>query len=142
MIRAVIDSNVLVSGIVRRDRRAAPVQVLDAWRAGEFELAISEIILEEVSRTLRKPYFRARLSDDQIERALLLLRRRARTVSLEVEVQGIATHPEDDLILATALSAQAEWLVTGDAALLALGEHGGVQIRSPRDFVHLLQSQT
>ena len=141
MIRALIDSNVLVSGIVRRDRRAAPVQILEAWRAGEFELAISEVILEEVSRTLRKPYFKARLSDDQIERALLLLRRRALTVSLKVEVLGIATHPEDDLILASALSAEADWLVTGDAALQTLAEHGGVQIISPRDFVNILQSQ-
>ena len=141
MIRVVLDSNVLASGIVRRSPEAASVQIIDSWRAGHFELAISQDILDEVTRTLGKPYFRARLSEAQIERALFLLSRRGRLVSLEVYVQGVATHPEDDRILAAALSAAADYLVTGDAGLLGLRDYKGVRITSPRDFLAVLQSQ-
>ena len=113
MIRAVPDTNVLVSGFVQRHPASPSVQLLDAWRAGVFELLLSQEILIEVSRTLRKPYFRARLSEDKIDRAMVLLLRRAQIVHISSEVEGVATHPEDDAILATALSASADFLVTG-----------------------------
>jgi predicted nucleic acid-binding protein len=57
-------------------------------------------------------------------------------------VQGVASHPEDDLILATAVSAQADYLVTGDRQLLALGEYQGAQIVTPRAFATILGPPT
>ncbi len=53
----------------------------------------------------------------------------------------MATHPEDDLVLATAVSAAADYLVTGDKQLQRLGGYHGVAIVSPRDFLALLQQQ-
>jgi predicted nucleic acid-binding protein len=50
-------------------------------------------------------------------------------------VAGIATHPEDDLIVATALSAKADYLVTGDRKLLELGTYAGITFVSPRGFL-------
>ena len=111
MIRAVLDTNVLVSGLVRRRPDAPSVQLLDAWRAGVFQLVVSEEILEEVARTLRKPYFKARLTEGQVERAILLLRRYAFLTTLSANVEGVAIHPEDDLILDAAVSARAAQLV-------------------------------
>lgn len=43
--------------------------------------------------------------------------------------------PDDDLIVATALAANADLLVTGDNDLLILGEHEGVRILTPRRFL-------
>jgi len=50
----------------------------------------------------------------------------------------MATHPEDDLILATAASARADYLVTGDRQLLALGTFEEIAIVTPRAFLDLL----
>jgi predicted nucleic acid-binding protein len=58
-----------------------------------------------------------------------------------VVVAGIATHPEDDLVLAAAVSAGADYLVTGDKQLLRIGRYEGVTIVSPRDFLTLLDKQ-
>jgi hypothetical protein len=44
----------------------------------------------------------------------------------------VATHPEDDLILATALSGAADYLITGDSKLQKLGTFQSVTILSPR----------
>jgi predicted nucleic acid-binding protein len=57
---------------------------------------------------------------------------------LTVTVEGVATHPEDDLVLATAVSGGAQFLVTGDHRLLALREYEGVVIVSVREFLALL----
>jgi predicted nucleic acid-binding protein len=50
----------------------------------------------------------------------------------------VATHPEDDLVLATAVSAHADYLVTGDRKLQRLGSYQGVRILSPREFLAVL----
>ena len=68
MIRAVVDTNVLASGFVRRHPQAPSVQILDAWRAGRFTLIYSADILIELRRTLASTYFARRLSPQQITR--------------------------------------------------------------------------
>jgi predicted nucleic acid-binding protein len=94
--------------------------------------------MREVERTLDKPYFRARLTPAQIAAAVALLRRQAAITAIAAQVSGVATHPEDDLVLATALSANAGYLVTGDEQLQKLGNYQGVQIVSPRAFLDVL----
>ena len=63
-------------------------------------------------------------------------------VPLTVQVAGVATHPEDDLILATAVSSGADYLVTGDRRLRAVGAYADVAILSPREFLTLLASDS
>jgi putative PIN family toxin of toxin-antitoxin system len=141
VITAVLDTNVLVSGLVGQRRRplTPPAALIAAWRSGEFELVLSADILMEVERTLQKPYFSHRISNDQRLQLLTVLRRRSRIVRLTKRVSGVASHPADDLVLSAAVSAGARYLVTGDGPLLALGSLRRVRIVSPRAFWSALQ---
>jgi len=57
-----------------------------------------------------------------------------------VIVSGIATHPEDDLVLATALSAGADYLVTGDRRFRTRVPHyQGITLISPAEFLAIIQ---
>ena len=49
-------------------------------------------------------------------------------------VQSICRDPDDDAILACALEAKADYLVTGDVDLLELRAFKGMRIVTPRDF--------
>jgi uncharacterized protein len=98
-------------------------------------------ILEELERTLQKPYFLHYLSAGQSSRFIKLLQRRAAVLPITVSVQGIATHPEDDRILATAVSGKADYLVTGDSELQRVGTYQGVRILSPRRFLEILKHE-
>jgi putative PIN family toxin of toxin-antitoxin system len=144
VIRAVVDTNVLVSGIVSQRLKppTATAAVVAAWRAGLFELVLSTDIIGEVDRTLRKPYFARRIDDATRTRLLGLLRRRSRVIELTIRLSGIATHPEDDLVLSAAVSARADYLVTGDRPLLALASQQDVSVVSPRAFLAILQETT
>jgi putative PIN family toxin of toxin-antitoxin system len=135
VIRAVLDTNVLASGFIRRNPGAAPTRILDAWVAGRFELIYSDEIITELERTFQSPYFARRLSRGQIGQALLLLIGEATRTEINVLVSGVATHPEDDRILAAAVSAGVDYLVTGDTSLQALGSLQNVQIVNPRGFL-------
>jgi uncharacterized protein len=139
MIRATLDTNVLASGVVTR-AQTINGQVIQAWRENKYSLVLSEAILTEFSRTLSQPYFSARLAAAQIEATLNLFRSEAIIVPSIVTVASVATHPEDDLILATALSGKAHYLVTRDEKLQEkVQEYKGVSIISPLVFLQRLR---
>ncbi len=71
----------------------------------------------------------------------MLLGGQTASTGITAEVHGVATHAEDDLILATAISARVEYLVTGDKKLQELRSYQGVAIVSPREFLDILESQ-
>jgi predicted nucleic acid-binding protein len=96
-------------------------------------------IVEELERTLQKPYFHRSLTDTQSSRFLKLLRQRATVSPITASVRGIALRPEDDVILATAASAKVGYLVTGDRKLQQVGTYQGVSILSPRRFLETLK---
>jgi predicted nucleic acid-binding protein len=54
-------------------------------------------------------------------------------------VSGVAAHPEDDLVLATAVGANADYLVTGVKQLLETSFYEGTTILSPREFLTILE---
>lgn len=51
---------------------------------------------------------------------------------------GVCEDPDDDKYIAAALGGRATFVVTGDRKLLALKEHEGIRIVTPREFLDLL----
>jgi len=113
VIRAILDTNVLASGISGvRQPNSAPGELLRRWRRRTFILILSEHLFRELERTLGKRYFANRLSPGQIDRFLATLRAQGEMTSVSGTTRRIATHPEDDLILAAVASAEVDYLVT------------------------------
>ena len=138
---APLDANVLASASLELTRRGPPALIWVAWLLqGAFTLVVSEHILAEVENTLKKPYFTTRLSLDHIATFLSTLQM-ALVTPITVPVSLVATHSADDLVLATAVSAHADYLVTGDLKLQALGAYEAVTILSPRAFLDVLVQQ-
>jgi uncharacterized protein len=143
VIVAVLDTNVLAAGILGIARwQSTPGELLRRWQQSAFQLVISEPIIAELVRTLATPYFTSRLNALDSEVALAMLRERSLRQSLTVQVSGVAAHTHDDAIIATALSAQAPYLVTGDRQLLALKSYRGTEFLNPRQFLAVLESST
>ena len=142
MISAALDANTIVSGMLVIEGN--PSSVLDAALDDAFRCVSSSIIIAEVVRTLSRDRVRRkyRVDQERLERVLRFLGSGVVSVPVTAQVQGVATHPEDDLILATAISGNADYLVTGDRQLLALGSYGGVRIVTPRDFLAILDAES
>jgi uncharacterized protein len=141
VIRATLDTNVLVSGLAGLEVPAStPGAIVWHWLNDTFELVISAGILAELERTLTKPYYRSRRSPAQIEAAVRLIVSKATIVVPTITISGVTTHPEDDLVLAVAASARVDFLVTGDKPLQGLGAYQSVRVVSPRAFLDLLEA--
>lgn len=137
MRSAVLDTNVLASGALTP--HTIPGQILNGWRNNQFELVLSQYILKELYSTLNKPYFLNLINMQDIEDFLDLLQNEATIVSITTPIPKIATHPEDDIVLATAESGNAQYIITGDHGLQNIKEFKGIQIVNPRHFAGILQ---
>lgn len=143
MISAVLDANIIASGILGfRNPDSITGALLRLWRKGIFTLVTSKHIRDEVKNTLHKPYFTTQLSAQEISRIQALLQFQAKQVLITEDVSNTATHPEDDLVIAAAVSGKADYLVTGDGPLLhKVGNYKGVTLISPNDFLEVLKKQ-
>ena len=138
MTAAVLDTNVLASGFA--NPVGTPGRILLAWANDAFVLVTAEHILAELARTPEKPYFSQRLSTLERNDILALLRRDAVVTPLTATVRGVATDPGDDLVLATAVAAAADYLVTGDGPFRQrVSSYAGTRLLSPRQFLDLLR---
>lgn len=133
MRRITLDANALAPGFTSQG--SASARLINQWRAGDYELVLSVHVLRELARTLTDSYFARRLPADEATAILTLLSSNATVTELTVDVRGIATHPEDDLVLSTALSGQATILCTRDKQLLKLRSYQTVAIFSPGELV-------
>jgi len=79
-------------------------------------------------------------SDDNVIEYCQGLSRFATLVTDLPEVK-VVRDPNDDKIVACALAAGAEYIVTRDKDLLSLGEYEGVAMITPEEFLHVLRGQ-
>jgi putative PIN family toxin of toxin-antitoxin system len=132
-MKALFDTNVLVAASVTEGVCA---KLLGRARRKQFELVLSPFILEEFKNVLSRKFS---ASKDQISGACTLISEAARIVPHTSVVSGICRDPDDDQILCSALSAKADYLVTGDKDLLNLDEFHGIKIVTPGAFELLFE---
>ena len=135
-MKVVLDTNVLLSGLMKPE--GVPGKIVQAWSAAQFDLILSETMLEEIGRVLAYPKIRRRLhwNQETISRYLLLLRFKTEIVDTGGITAEVPDDPQDAPVLATLIAGGASFLVTGDSDLLALQRR--YPIITPVEFVKKL----
>jgi len=128
-VSLVIDTNVVVAGLLTHDPAAPTARILDAMLRGELAYLLSEELLAEYRTVLLRPKI-ARLhglSEDEVDEILL----RFATNSLSREPPAVEAGPDGDAHLFALLEMDSEALVvSGDAAVL---RHAGSRGRAVRE---------
>jgi len=138
-VRVLLDSSVLISAFLIPENPAG--MLVRAGLDDRFEICVSLDILEEVDRSLRNKLRlrkRYRYIDEQIAWFITSLAASVSVVSELPAIPRVCRDPNDDHVLAAALAANADSVVTGDRDLLALGNHQGVRILTVRALLDLL----
>jgi putative PIN family toxin of toxin-antitoxin system len=107
-------------------KEGLPARVLDAWRERQYLLIISPSIIAGIRATLGYSRIRRKygIMDEDIEQLVALLEQDAFLVAGEANVAGsIPKDPADEIVLACAIDAQADVIVSGDRHLLELESH-------------------
>jgi putative PIN family toxin of toxin-antitoxin system len=133
-MRAVADTNIIVSGLLWS---GAPRRVLDLGRSGRIELFTSPALLSELEDVLGRKKFLRRLDQAGVapHELILAYASLARVVRpLEIE-PVVRADPDDDAVLACALAADAEIIVSGDSHLLDLRRFRSIRILTAAEML-------
>ena len=137
-VRAVLDPNFIISGVLSPTGNAA--RVLRAWERGEFELLVSPALLEELGRALAYPKLRRRISEEDGRTVLRWFAESATSASDPEDPPPVTSaDPGDDYLIALAASQRAI-LVSGDKHLLDLADD--IPVFTPALFLDLLATPT
>lgn len=134
----VLDTNVIISALLSPE--GPPALIMKWWEAGDFEVAISEPLLEELERALGYDRVNTCLQQSGVEIEVFIrqLCETAVIVDPDQNIQVIKDDPDDDRVLECAFRSGAAYLVSGDHHLLELGEYQGIQILPLAGFAVLL----
>jgi putative PIN family toxin of toxin-antitoxin system len=126
-MKILLDTNVLIAALVAQGVCAELLEhcVL------RHTLLSSDPILAELQEQLAK---KLQYGAEDLAEAAALLRAQMEMVN-PVEINhAVCRDPEDDMVLATAVAAKADCIVTGDKDLLVLRRYEEVEILSPSEF--------
>lgn len=129
-MKAVVDTNVFVSSFFGGN----PRRVIDLWKGGELTLCLSASVVDEYTAVLR----RMGLDGEEELGELLDLFARGTYLLFSADtpkIEVVAADPGDDKFIACAVSLKADVIVTGDRALLDIGNYMGIRILSPRQLL-------
>ncbi len=126
-MRLVLDTNVLIAAFISH---GACNELLEHC-ALNHAVVLSPFIVKELKAKLTEKFGYTTREATSVVR---LLKSRFETITPHALAHRVCRDPEDDAIMATAITGQCECIVTGDKDLLVLKEVQEVRIVSPSDF--------
>lgn len=138
-MRFVLDTNTLVSAFLWRGTTAKLLQILHTQ---QHDILSSEILLSELIEVLKRPKFNTQISKinqtpDQLINQWLDVIELIETISL---VTPVSRDIDDDEVLACAMSAKVDYIVSGDKDLLVLKAFRGIPIVTAAQALEILQA--
>jgi putative PIN family toxin of toxin-antitoxin system len=131
-MKAVFDTNVLIAALLTEGICA---KLMVRARRRDFDLILCDGILQEFKRVLKKKFA---ASPHETSEALAILSEATREILGQTDsITPICRDSDDDLILACARDAVADYIVTGDEDLLVLKNYEGISIVNPGEFERL-----
>ena len=126
-MRLVLDTNTVVSGLFWRN---APRLLMDAATEGRVELATSTVLIDELAEVIARAKFSRKLAEQNVTARVLLNRyaRLATRVTPASIRRTVLDDADDDHVLACALAANANLVVSGNAHLLNLKRFHSMRI--------------
>ena len=118
MLRVVADTNVLVSAVLNAD--GPPSQVVRAAFQQRLTLIVSAQLLDELTGVLARPKITRIVPSERSQLFVEAVEGVSVAVDDPAETPAIVRDRRDDYLVALALAAHADRLVTGDADLLEL----------------------
>ena len=136
-MRIVADTNIVVSGLLWSGPSRA---ILDLARQATIELFTTLLLLAELEDVLIRPKFQDRLHRAQVQPQDLVIGYAASATLVTPAAMAlvVAADPDDDAVLACAIAAQANIIVSGDRHLLDLQHFRNIPIVTAATLVSQL----
>ena len=140
-MRVVLDTNTVVSGFLWGNE---PRAIIDAAIDRRIELFTCAALIEGLAGMLPRQKFSKRLAEKQLSSPAIVERYRVLADSVEPAILSgpVSPDPDDDIVLATALAANAVLIVSRDKHLRNLKHFHRIPILNATDALHSIEQQT
>ena len=131
--RVVLDTNVLISALLFRGGLS---KIIGLWQQGKIIPFISKETFNELMTVLEYPKFA--LTQEEIDSIIKHeILPYFEIVEVVKDVKGVCRDPEDDKFISCAISASADYIVSGDKDLIDLRQHKSIKIIKAFDFLKM-----
>jgi putative PIN family toxin of toxin-antitoxin system len=135
-MRIVLDTNVLVSALVRSGK---PRELIFRIVEGKVRVVLSKEILEEFMEVTDDPRIRRYIREGDRTAFLKVIGNIANMVRVKSKFKVVGEDPDDDVVLRTAYDGKADFIVSGDKHLLSLKEFRKIRIVTLAQMLEVLQ---
>lgn len=130
--KVVLDTNIYISSVFWIGK---PHKIIELAIDRKIEVLVSQEILAELEEVLRRDF----VEDHQfIESQTALILEYAKVVKPLNKIFVVKDDPDDNKIIECAVTAKAEYIITGDPHLLNLKEFQHIKILNPDQFLKLI----
>ncbi len=140
-MRVVLDTNTVISGFLWG---GYPRQIIDMVRNQQISIYTSSPLIEELLDVLNRPKFAQRLQKVIQETPESLVKNYQKLVEV-VEISAmeniVINDPDDDQVLACAISANADYIISGDQDLLTIKIYQNIPIVNSNQFMQIWLSK-
>jgi uncharacterized protein len=137
-VKVVLDTNVVASAMLWGGK---PLDLMQAARQKQIYLFTSVSLLAELTKILDRPKFTQKIIasgfdvDGLVDRYIALV-----NVVKPTSVPRVVPHDrDDDEVIAAAVTARAQLIITGDSDLLSLAQHNEIQIVTVAQALELME---
>ncbi|MGL4942451.1 MAG: putative toxin-antitoxin system toxin component, PIN family [Thermoguttaceae bacterium] len=127
--RLVIDTNIWVSFLISKKLK----RLLAIFLSETVQILFDNELLDEVMSVVARPKYQKYFTRTKIDELRAFIKRTAEFVDVTERV-GLCRDPKDDFLLALCKSGDADYLITGDKDLLAIGKFGETRIVTVAEF--------
>jgi uncharacterized protein len=128
-LRVVLDTNVYISAAILG---RVCEEIVQTCRFSDLQVFISKDIIDEIGDKLSCKFL---WQDDQVNVFLESIMEFCQIVKVNEKITYIKDDPDDDKILECAVSADCDFIISGDKHLLKLRSYREIKILNPADFL-------
>lgn len=138
-IKAVIDTNIFVSGII--SPKGPPRKILELARKEAFKVVTSASINHEILEVLHRDYIYQKygLNEEIIDDIAVFLYEGTLLINDILKLSIIKKDPADNKFISCAIEGEADNIISGDEHLLSLKQYKGIQIVDTKSFLKILE---
>ena len=136
MLKIVADTNVLVSSLIRRGKPHQFILKIDGVKV---RLISSKELINELISVLAEERIAKYFDQREAEAFIRYITRRTTMVKIKSKFKVVKEDPADDVVLNTAYSGKAKYIVSGNKHLLTLKEFKGIKIVTVDEMLKLLK---
>jgi|SRR3989338_7117016 len=140
MIKVVLDTNLVISAALSREGN--PAKIFEMLLLGYMKNYTTQEIINEIKEVMERPKITKHLNKQDRFFMLTHFENNSEKIKSTTHIKVVDKDPADDKFINCALTAKADYIISGDNHLLKLKTYENMRIINPATFLQIIKDCT